>query len=76
MPGPRRSTQVQSTRRWDDERGETTIMRTKEDAHDYRYFPCPDLLPLHTAELIAAARRTRARTAARKARPLCQRRLA
>ena len=49
--------QVQSTRRWDDERGETAIMRTKEDAHDYRYLPCPDLLPLHTAGLIAAARK-------------------
>ena len=50
-------TQVQSTRRWDDERGETAIMRTKEDAHDYRYLPCPDLLPLHTSDLIAAARK-------------------
>ena len=46
--------QIQSTRRWDDDRGETSIMRTKEDAHDYRYFPCPDLLPLHTAEMVAA----------------------
>jgi len=44
--------QIQSTRRWDDERGETQMMRTKEDAHDYRYFPCPDLLPLATAELV------------------------
>ena len=50
-------TQIQSTRRWDDERGETAIMRTKEDAHDYRYLPCPDLLPLHTSDLIAAARK-------------------
>ncbi len=39
--------QIQSTRRWDDERGESSIMRTKEDAHDYRYFPCPDLVPIH-----------------------------
>ena len=31
--------QIQSTRRWDDERGESVVMRTKEDAHDYRYFP-------------------------------------
>ena len=45
--------QIQSTRRWDDDRGETTLMRTKEDAHDYRYFPCPDLLPLHTNEMVA-----------------------
>jgi aspartyl-tRNA(Asn)/glutamyl-tRNA(Gln) amidotransferase subunit B len=45
--------QIQSTRRWDDERGESSIMRTKEDAHDYRYFPCPDLVPLHTAEMVA-----------------------
>ncbi len=48
--------QIQSTRRWDDERCETSLMRTKEDAHDYRYLPCPDLLPLHTADLLAAAR--------------------
>lgn len=44
--------QVQSTRRWDDERGESTVMRTKEDAHDYRYFPDPDLLPVHTARMV------------------------
>ena len=37
---------IQSTRRWDDDLGETQLMRTKEDAHDYRYFPDPDLLPL------------------------------
>ena len=41
---------VQSTRRWDDELGETQMMRGKEDAHDYRYFPDPDLLPVVTAE--------------------------
>lgn len=44
--------QIQSTRRWDDDRGESQMMRTKEDAHDYRYFPCPDLLPLETAEIV------------------------
>jgi len=37
---------VQETRRWDPDRGETSSMRTKEDAHDYRYFPEPDLLPV------------------------------
>ena len=37
---------MQSTRRWDDEAGITEEMRTKEDAHDYRYFPDPDLMPL------------------------------
>ncbi len=37
---------VQETRLYDAERGETRPMRTKEDAHDYRYFPDPDLLPL------------------------------
>jgi aspartyl-tRNA(Asn)/glutamyl-tRNA(Gln) amidotransferase subunit B len=47
---------IQSTRRWDDDRGETTLMRTKEDAHDYRYFPDPDLLPLHTADLLASVK--------------------
>jgi aspartyl-tRNA(Asn)/glutamyl-tRNA(Gln) amidotransferase subunit B len=37
---------VQSTRRWDDVAGVTELMRTKENAHDYRYFPDPDLMPL------------------------------
>lgn len=36
----------QQTRRWDDVKGVSTVMRTKEDAHDYRYFPEPDLLPI------------------------------
>ncbi len=36
----------QETRLYDIERGETRPMRSKEDAHDYRYFPDPDLLPL------------------------------
>jgi len=37
---------IQSTRRWDDAAGITEQMRTKEDAHDYRYFPEPDMMPL------------------------------
>ncbi len=36
----------QETRRWDDEKGYGYAMRTKEDAHDYRYFPEPDLAPI------------------------------
>jgi len=48
--------QVQSTRRWDDTTGETQLMRTKEYAHDYRYFPDPDLLPIHTEALVAKVR--------------------
>ena len=40
---------VQETRLWDPNKGETRSMRGKEDAHDYRYFPCPDLLPLHVS---------------------------
>jgi aspartyl-tRNA(Asn)/glutamyl-tRNA(Gln) amidotransferase subunit B len=39
-------TVVQETRLYDPDRGETRSMRSKEDAHDYRYFPDPDLLPL------------------------------
>ena len=36
----------QETRLFDSNRGETRSMRSKEEAHDYRYFPDPDLLPL------------------------------
>lgn len=38
---------VQETRRWDDAGGRTISMRSKEEAHDYRYFPDPDLVTLH-----------------------------
>ena len=37
---------VQETRLWDPDKGITNAMRSKEEAHDYRYFPDPDLLPL------------------------------
>src|SRR5574344_771963 len=41
---------VQETRLWDDNSGTTKSMRGKEDAHDYRYFPEPDLMPLEISE--------------------------
>jgi len=41
---------IQETRLWDPQRGVTVPMRTKEEAHDYRYFPEPDLLPLEIKE--------------------------
>ncbi len=40
----------QETRRWDEAAGEGFAMRTKEDAHDYRYFPEPDLMPIKLSE--------------------------
>lgn len=41
---------IQETRLFDPDSGETRSMRTKEDAHDYRYFPDPDLLPVAVTE--------------------------
>ncbi|MBU9708868.1 Asp-tRNA(Asn)/Glu-tRNA(Gln) amidotransferase subunit GatB [Paenibacillus sp. AK121] len=41
---------VQETRRWDEAQGKTLSMRGKEQAHDYRYFPDPDLVTLHIDE--------------------------
>lgn len=41
---------IQETRRWDGENGETQSMRNKENAHDYRYFPEPDLVPVVLSE--------------------------
>jgi aspartyl-tRNA(Asn)/glutamyl-tRNA(Gln) amidotransferase subunit B len=48
-------TVVQETRRWDDAAGVTRSMRSKEDAHDYRYFPEPDLMPVVLSEAEIAA---------------------
>jgi aspartyl-tRNA(Asn)/glutamyl-tRNA(Gln) amidotransferase subunit B len=49
----------QETRLFDPDRGETRPMRSKEDAHDYRYFPDPDLLPLEiTAQWIEEVKRS------------------
>ncbi len=50
---------VQETRRWDPELGETQSMRSKENAHDYRYFPEPDLVPVELGEELVESWRGR-----------------
>jgi aspartyl-tRNA(Asn)/glutamyl-tRNA(Gln) amidotransferase subunit B len=52
----RREQLEQETRGWNDVAGETFLMRTKEFAHDYRYFPDPDLVPVKTDVLVADVR--------------------
>ena len=50
---------AQETRLWDTEKGETAVMRSKEEAHDYRYFPDPDLVPLRiTSEMVEEVHKT------------------
>ena len=64
----------QATVLFDPDTGETRAMRSKEDAHDYRYFPDPDLPPLViAAEWIERGARRDARTAARDGRALPER---
>lgn len=41
---------IQETRRWDDNKEYSYAMRSKEDAQDYRYFPDPDLVPVHISD--------------------------
>src|SRR3954454_5409512 len=45
---------VQETRLWDPDKAETRSLRSKEEAHDYRYFPDPDLLPVELSEQFLA----------------------
>ena len=65
---------MQETRLWDADRGETVPMRSKEEAHDYRYFPEPDLPPLVVdaawiEEVRARAARAAGRASARASSP-------
>ncbi|MDR2657225.1 MAG: Asp-tRNA(Asn)/Glu-tRNA(Gln) amidotransferase subunit GatB [Oscillospiraceae bacterium] len=48
---------IQQTRRWDDNKNASMAMRSKEDAHDYRYFPEPDLAPLSLSDEWIESRR-------------------
>jgi aspartyl-tRNA(Asn)/glutamyl-tRNA(Gln) amidotransferase subunit B len=59
-------TLVQETRRWDDAAGQTFSMRSKEMAHDYRYFPDPDLLPVKTGGFMDEVRARRPELPAEK----------
>jgi aspartyl-tRNA(Asn)/glutamyl-tRNA(Gln) amidotransferase subunit B len=57
---------AQETRRWDDALGQTTLMRVKESAHDYRYFPEPDLPSVDTRVFMEEVRARRPELPAEK----------
>lgn len=50
---------IQETRRWDDAKETSYAMRSKEDAQDYRYFPDPDLTPIHISDAFLEELRSR-----------------
>ena len=65
---------VQETRLWDPDKAETRSLRSKEEAHDYRYFPDPDLLPVElTDAFLEECRASPPRAARRQAPPLRER---
>ena len=66
---------VQETRLFDAKTGETRSMRSKEEAHDYRYFPDPDLLPLELTQDYVDGARARSAGAARRQAGALHRRL-
>jgi aspartyl-tRNA(Asn)/glutamyl-tRNA(Gln) amidotransferase subunit B len=64
---------VQETRRWDDEKGVSSGMRSKENAQDYRYFPEPDLLPIDIDDAwLASVRENLPELAAQKRERYCR----
>ena len=65
---------VQETRLWNPERDVTVPMRSKEYAHDYRYFPDPDLVPVAARPGLGRRDRARAARAPARAPPALRRR--
>ena len=61
---------TQETRRWDDNKESSHAMRSKEDAKDYRYFPDPDLPPIHISDEWIAKIRLSCRSSGRRRLPV------
>ena len=64
---------IQQTLLWDPDRNQTNAMRSKEEAHDYRYFPDPDLIPVEISEKwIEASRRAQPELPDQRRRRFCE----